>query len=135
MLYLLTIYNKIVDDLINSGNMAKGIPKVQKYQSNNTVPNYPNNNVSYRLDIDNIRSYLSDIYRVKSSWEQARGHVNEEKLNILIDSFNRQIDFCNHLINKLSDGKSASGDDINLWNAVIKMGDESAALSRELNRR
>ncbi len=127
--------HKVVDDLINSGNMAKGIPKAQRYQSNNTVPNYPNNNVSYRLNIDNIKSYLSDIYRVKSSWEQARGYINEEKLNMLIDSFNRQIDFCNHLINKLSDGKSASGDDISLWNAVIKMGDESAALSRELNRR
>ena len=125
------VHSKI-DELINSGSLTKGIPNASSYQVNNVQPN---NQPTYTLDINNIRTYLNDIYRVKSSWEQARGYVNEQKLNNLIDSFNRQIEFCNHLINKLSGGQRASGDDISLWNAVIKMGDESAALSNELNRR
>lgn len=124
------IHSKI-DELINSGSLVKGIPNTSNYQANTQ----PNNQPSYSLDVNNIRIYLNDIYRVKSSWEQARGHVNEQKLNALIDSFNRQIEFCNHLVNKLSGGQPASGDDINLWKAVIKMGDESAALTNELNRR
>jgi len=125
------IHSKI-DELINTGNLAKGIPNQTRYQSGGS-PNNPSQN--FTLNVENIRSYLNDIYRVKSSWEQARGRVNDQKLNTLIDSFNRQIEFCNHLVNKLSGGQAASGDDVNLWKAVIKMGDESAALSRELNNR
>lgn len=125
------VHSKI-DELISSGNSSKGIPNASNYQVNNAQPN---NQPVYTLDVDNIRTYLNDIYRAKSSWEQARSHVDEQKLNNLIDSFNRQIEFCNHLINKLSGGQRASGDDINLWNAVIKMGNESADLSYELNRR
>jgi len=121
-----------IDELINSGSLSKGIPNTSSYQVNNTQPN---NQQTYTLDVNNIKSYLNDIYRVKSSWEQARGHVDDQKLNNLIDSFNRQIEFCNHLVNKLGGGQTASGDDINLWKAVIKMGDESAALTNELNRR
>ncbi|MFA5770381.1 MAG: trypsin-like peptidase domain-containing protein [Patescibacteria group bacterium] len=125
------IHSKI-DELINLGSLSKGIPNTSSYQVNNTQPN---NQPTYNLNVNNIKTYLNDIYRVKSSWEQARGNVDEQKLNNLIDSFNRQIEFSNHLINKLSNGQPASGDDINLWNAVIKMGDESAALTNELNRR
>ncbi|MEK7597205.1 MAG: trypsin-like peptidase domain-containing protein [Patescibacteria group bacterium] len=125
------IHSKI-DELINSGNLSKGIPNTSSYQVNNVQPN---NQPVFTLDVNNIRSYLNDIYRVKSSWEQSRGHVDDQKLNNLIDSFNRQIEFCNHLVNKLNGGQPASGDDINLWKAVIKMGDESAALTNELNRR
>lgn len=125
------IHSKI-DELISSGSLTKGIPGTSSYQVNNVQPN---NQPIYTLDVDNIRTYLNDIYRVKSSWEQARGYTDNKKLDTLIDSFNRQIEFCNHLINKLSGGQRASGDDINLWNAVIKMGDESAALTNELNRR
>lgn len=123
----------LIDELIKNGDIAKGIPNQATYQSNRNAPNNPSQN--FTLDIENIKSYLNDVYRVKSSWEQARGHVNTEKLDRLIDSFNRQIEFCNHLINKLSGGQRASGDDINLWNAVLKMSEESAQLTNELNRR
>ena len=122
----------IIDDLIKNGNIAKGIPNQTRYQSSGSAPSNPSQN--FTLNVESIKSYLNDIYRVKSSWEQSRGHVNTEKLDKLIDSFNRQIEFCNHLIGKLSGGQRASGDDINLWNAVIKMSDESAALTNELNR-
>lgn len=123
----------LIDELIKNGDIAKGIPNQATYQSNRNAPNNPSQN--FTLDIENIKSYLNDVYRVKSSWEQARGHVNTEKLDRLIDSFNRQIEFCNHLINKLSGGQSASGDDINLWKAVLRMSDESATLTNELNGR
>lgn len=123
----------VVDDLIKNGDITKGIPKQTRYQSGgNGAPNNPPQN--FTLNIESIKSYLNDIYRVKSSWEQSRGRVNGEKLDKLIDSFNRQIEFCNHLINKLSGGQKASSDDVNLWNAVVKMSDESAALTNELNR-
>ena len=125
------VHSKI-DELISSGSLAKGIPNVSNYQTNISQPN---SKPTYTLDVNDIKVYLNDIYRAKSSWEQARGYVDGQKLNNLIDSFNRQIDFCNHLINKLSNGQRASGDDINLWNAVIKMGNESADLSYELNNR
>lgn len=123
----------LIDELIKNGDIAKGIPNQATYQSNRNAPNNPSQN--FTLDIENIKSYLNDVYRVKSSWEQARGHVNTEKLDRLIDSFNRQIEFCNHLINKLSGGQRASGDDINLWKAVLRMSDESATLTNELNGR
>jgi len=125
------VHSKI-NKLINSGSLTKGIPNTTIYQVQN---NFSSNQPTYTLDIENIKSYLNDIYRVKSSWEQARGQVDSEKLDRLIDSFNRQIDFCNHLINKLSGGRVASGDDINLWEAVLKMSNESAALTYELNSR
>lgn len=125
------IHSKI-DELINSGNVAKGIPSSTIYQTTGTSPN---NQPTYTLNVDNIRSYLNDIYRVRSSWEQARGHVDSQKLDKLLDSFNRQIDFSNHLVNKLGGGQSASGDDINLWKSVVRMSDESAALANELNSR
>lgn len=123
----------IIDDLIKNGNITKGIPNQTRYQSSGGSPSNPSQNLTLNVEI--IKSYLNDIYRVKASWEQARGHVNTEKLDKLVDSFNRQIEFCNHLINKLSGGQKASGDDINLWNAVLKMSDESAALTNDLNRR
>lgn len=124
--------HSIIDELINSGSLTKEIPNTSNYRVNGAQPN---NQPATILDVNNIKTYLNDIYRVKSSWEQARGHVDNQKLNNLIDSFNRQIEFCNHLVNKLSGGQPASGDDINLWKAVIKMGDESAALTNELNSR
>lgn len=127
---------KIIDDLIKTGTLAKDIPQSKTVKQIASTDNSgggggPTN--SY-LDVNAMRSYLNDLYRLKSSWEKGRGRVNEEKLNRLIDSFNRQIDFTNHLINKLSDGRPASGDDINLWNSVVAMSQESAALTNELNR-
>ncbi len=123
----------IVDELIKNGDLTKGIPNKTTYQSNQNTPNNPSQNFS--LNIESIKSYLYNLYRIKSSWEQARRSLNTEKLDKLLDSFNRQIEFCNHLINKLSGGQKASEDDINLWNAVIKMSQESAQLADELNQR
>ncbi|MBI4973669.1 trypsin-like peptidase domain-containing protein [Candidatus Roizmanbacteria bacterium] len=122
-----------VNELINTGTISKGIPNQTRYQSAGNAPSNPSQN--FTLNLESIKSYLNDLYRVKSSWEQARGRVNSEKLDRLIDSFNRQIEFCNHLVNKLSNGQRASGDDVNLWNAVLKMSDESARLTNELNGR
>lgn len=121
-------YN-LVDSLIKSGTISKGFP-TSSYYAVGSQPSYSNN---YSLDVDDIRSYLNQLYSVKASWEQIRGQVDDSKLNTLLDSFNRQIDFCRHLIDKLSNGGTTTDDDRRLWEAVVKMSNESADLTWELN--
>jgi S1-C subfamily serine protease len=122
------IHNK-VDDLINQGSENKTIPQVNVYKEIDMKES------TKVLDTENIKSYLNDLYRVRSSWKQAGSNIDQEKLNKLIDSLNRQIDFCNHLVNKLSNGERQSNDDVNMWNAVIRMSYESSLLTKDLNRR
>jgi S1-C subfamily serine protease len=124
-----SIHN-LVNSLINTGNISKEFP-TSNYYAVGSQPSYSNNN--YSLNVDDIRSYLNQLYSLKASWEQVRGQVDETKLKTLLDSLNRQIDFCRHLINKLSNGGVTSDDDRRLWEAVVKMSNESADLTWQLN--
>ena len=120
----------LVDNLITNGNISRGFP-TSTYSAFGGQPSYSNNN--YTLNVDDIRGYLNQLYSVKASWEQVRGQVDDTKLNALLDSFNRQIDFCRHLVDKLSNSGVTTDDDIRLWEAVVKMSNESADLTYQLN--
>lgn len=92
-----------------------------------------NNYAAPSLDINNIQTYLNNLNSSRSSWANAKGNMSQEDLRNLLDSLDRQIAFCNTLVTKLSSGQSPTQDDVNLWNGVLKMSNESAALSNKLN--
>lgn len=83
------------------------------------------------LNIDSIKRYLDELYSVRSSWESVTD-INSVKYVKLMDLFNRQIEFCNHLISKLSNGNAVNEDDIFMWNSVVDMSYESYNLAEEL---
>lgn len=123
---------QVVKNLISAGNINKKFPAAPQKITNSFIPQ---NSASSKLDIQKVKEHLSNIYRIKNSWEQARDKVDNQKLDKLLDLFNRQIDFCLHLVDKLSVNGAASNDDIILWNSVVKMSNESGAITTELNRK
>lgn len=119
----------LVDQLIKDGGNTS-IPKTQQaYQQIN--PNIPNN--SPTLDVSEIRTYLNRLYTLKRSWENGYSRYPKEDMDRLMDSFTRQISFCETLISRLEGGKKATQDDLFMWDAVVKMSYESAAITNKLN--
>lgn len=119
----------LTNDLINKGSIIE-IPKsaiVYEQKSPNVPINTP------VLDVNQIRDYLNNLYSWKKSWEPTYGRLPKDKLDTLMDLFNRQIAFCETLVNRLSPNQSSSQDDLFMWDAVVKMSYESAALAQYLN--
>lgn len=86
------------------------------------------------LSIDQIKSYRNDTAVVNNSWISARNRFPTDKMNQLIDSFTRQIAFSDKIISDYEERGSFSNDNFALWQAVIKMGNESSQLANELNK-
>ncbi len=117
----------IIEDLYQKGGLGKKAPMSSK----SFIKDDYESSEPYYLDVSSIKRYLSELYDVRRSWEPVSG-VDRSKYDRLIDLFNRQIDFCNHLVNKLADGKAPSNDDLIMWDSVVEMSKESYNLSQEL---
>ena len=119
----------LFNNLIANGKETS-IPKSEKtYQS--TGPDIPNTQSS--LNVAEISEYLNNLREARGSWITAYGEYPKDKLDFLIDSLDRQISFCETLISRLNSKKYASQDDYLMWDAIIKMSYESAAIANELN--
>ena len=119
----------LTDELIAQGKDS-AIPRSSvSYKTNN--PNVPVNTPS--LDVNTIRAYLTKLYDLKKSWSTNNGRYPGQDIEALMDSFNRQIAFCETLVNRLSGGKRATQDDLFMWDSVVKMSYETAVLTAKLN--
>lgn len=119
-----------IKEVISQGK--KSILVVQMFGtplSQNAVTTRPN------ISLNDVTTFLNNIRNSRDSWITAKGTVDDTKLNTLLDLFNRQISFLEHLESKFTQGQALSQDDVNLWNAAVQMSNESASLSNELNKR
>lgn len=120
----------LIDELIAQGKDSS-IPRSSiSYKSIN--PNVPVNTPS--LDVNEIRAYLSRLHELKESWSTNNGRYPRQDIEALMDSFNRQIAFCETLVSRLSGGKRATQDDLFMWDSVVKMSYETASLTAKLLR-
>jgi S1-C subfamily serine protease len=120
----------LVEKLIKDGKSNTEIPKSTMYVKN-SPPNVPDS--SPTLDKNEINRYLANIREVKKSWEPKPSRVPKELWDQFMDSLTRQILFCETLTQRLEGGKRPSQDDLFMWDSVVKMSYESAALSNRLN--
>lgn len=119
----------IVDQMIKEGSI-RDIPQAPKAQQ---VKSYgvPNNSVT--ISIEEIRSYINRLRVVKASWENTE-RCPGDKIKQLMDSLERQVLFSQTLLDRLiSKNGVASGDDLFMWDSVIKMSWESSGIAAELN--
>jgi S1-C subfamily serine protease len=121
----------VVDLLIREGKITSSFPKTSSYYA--SQDNVPAPKITPALNLNEINQYLADLRVVKTSWEGC-GNCSKEDLDRLIDSFNRQIAFCETLTQRLSDGRTPTQDDLNLWDAVVKMSYESSMIAQKLNQ-
>lgn len=118
----------LTEKLIAEGKEDTTIPKIYK------TPQFagtPNN--APVINIDKVRNYLARLRQVKQSWESGYGKYPKEVLDFLMDSFTRQIAFCETLIQRLQVEKSPSQDDLFMWDSIVKMSYETAELTKILN--
>lgn len=102
-----------------------GSPQSNNYQTSTDQNQY--------LNIDQVKKYRSDTASVKNNWISARNRFSADRIYKLIDSFDRQIAFSDQIINDYERSGRFSNDNYSLWNAVIKMGNESSQLANSLN--
>ncbi|KKR15508.1 hypothetical protein A2305_02855 [Candidatus Curtissbacteria bacterium RIFOXYB2_FULL_41_10] len=121
----------VVDQLIKGGQTTLNYPKSSVSYS--SQKNVPAPKVSPTINVNQINKYLSELRVVRESWRNC-SRCPRDELERMIDSFNRQIDFCETLSNRLSEGKTPSQDDIALWDQVVKMSYESSALAQKFNQ-
>lgn len=96
--------------------------------------NNPQPKTSAILDVNSIRDYRNNVNSAKQSWLTAQGNIPSDKLTQLLDSFDRQILFCDELISRLENkGGVASQDDVFMWDSIVKMSYESSNLANWLN--
>jgi len=119
----------LVDELITRGKESSIPRSTASYRTNN--PNIPVNTPS--LDMSSIRAYLARLYELKKSWSTNNGLYPKQDIDALMDSFNRQISFCETLVSRLSDGRRPTQDDLFMWDSVVKMSYETATLTAKLN--
>lgn len=86
------------------------------------------------LSILEVKSYCGNISNIQPSWENASSKFPPEKINPLLDSLTRQVAFCNTIIGNYEKNNRFSGDDITLWNGIVKMGNETYIMTGELNK-
>lgn len=85
------------------------------------------------LNLGQIKQYLASLQSVKESWEKNSNRYPQNDLVKLIDSLNRQILFSQTLISRLEKSNGvATGDDLAMWDAVIKMSHESADFAQKV---
>lgn len=119
----------LVDELIAQGKESSIPRNTASYKTNN--PNIPVNTPS--LDINSIKTYLARLYEFRKSWSTDNGRYPKQDIDALMDSFNRQISFCEALVSRLSNGRRPTQDDLFMWDSVVKMSYETAALTARLN--
>lgn len=120
----------LVENLIKEGKENTSIPQSTAYVRSSS-PDVPRS--SPTLDISEIQRYLAHLREAKRSWEPMPSGLPKELWDQLIDSFTRQILFCETLLQRLEGGKRPSQDDLYMWDAVVKMSYESSALAKRLN--
>ena len=126
----------LTDRLIAEGADDTEIPialndnqQLETYNDNYTAPP-PSSNPS--IDVESVRSYVNSLYGVRDSWIQGRNNLPKDQIDALIDSLNRQINFCETLVSRLSQ-RPATQDDLFMWDSIVKMSYESAAIANRLN--
>jgi S1-C subfamily serine protease len=124
------ILKPLVDDLIKQGKPSD-VPKSEAVAQQKSNPRVPSQ--SPTLDLGEIQSYLANLHSWKQSWYPYSSRLPRDKYDRLMDLFNRQIDFCSTLVNRLQTKSYASQDDLIMWDAVVKMSYEASALANELN--
>lgn len=102
-----------------------GSPQSNGYQTSANQNQY--------LNIDQVKKYRSDTVSVKNNWISAKNRFPADKIDTLIDSFNRQIAFSDQIINDYEKNGKFSDDNYSLWQAIAKMGNESSQLTSSLN--
>jgi hypothetical protein len=95
------------------------------------MSNAQNNAVTLTEEI--VRNHLNHIISIKASWEVNNDRYSREDINMLLDSFNRQISFCNTILANFETGKGNTSESISLWNGVIKMSNETGEITKRLN--
>jgi len=88
-----------------------------------------------QLDISVLKNYLSQLKDARGSWEKGYEYLSREEVDPLIDSLNRQIVFCETLISRIESNSTMSQDDLFMWDSVVRMSQESIALSKQLNEK
>lgn len=124
------ILEPLVTDLIKQGKLIE-IPKSNVKVTQRSNPQVPSQKPA--LDLEEIQNYLSNLYSWKQSWQLYSNQLPRDKYERLMDLFNRQIEFCLTLINRLQSRNYSSQDDLIMWDAVVKMNYEASALANELN--
>lgn len=124
------ILKPLVTDLIKQGELTE-IPKSNVPVTQKSNPQVPSQKPT--LNLGEIQSYLSNLHSWKQSWQPYSNRLPRDKYDRLMDLFNRQIEFCSTLTNRLQSRKYTSQDDLIMWDAVVKMSYEASALANELN--
>lgn len=121
--------SKTLEELVKTGSDGVSIPKSNTYVKVN--PNEYDDGDEYGyggLDVNSLRGYLESLYTAMSFFEQNRSRYDSDDISKLLDNFNRQVEFCRHLINKLSDGTVPNKDDYFMWNSIIDLRDKAVSI-------
>lgn len=127
---LISVSNKLIEE----GALDTEIPMLVDIPNSNIVDRSNTPDISKTVNSEDVRSYLNQLYSVRDSWKEIRSGYSYDDWKNLIDSFNRQIDFCETLVKRLSE-RGATQDDIFMWDSIVKMSYESAYLTNKLNGR
>ncbi len=131
----------VIEQLIKEGSVNTLTPHSEKYAQkqqggSNSGGGWGSGYVAPppTVDINSVISYRGHIAGVKDSWERARGRYPPDLMNKMLDSFTRQLLFCDTLIDRLQkNGGRAFQDDLFMWDSIIKMSNETAAIAQQLN--
>lgn len=100
-----------------------------------TATSIPIPTITPSLTIQQVQNYLDNLYLVKTSWNNVKDSISSEDFNFLMDSFDRQISFCQTIVEHLISNPNPSEADLKLWDGIQKMWGETGKLTIELNKK
>ena len=89
--------------------------------------------ITPELTIQQVQNYLNSLLSYKTSWQNNKDKISAEDFNFLMDSFERQISFCQTIIEHLNQDPNPSEADLVLWDGVQKMWAETGEITSKLN--
>lgn len=123
----------VMDKLVNEGSLSTKIPSTENKKQYASSGDNSSGYSQSSIDVNELRNYYYQTTTVKNNWLKVATDYPREQIDVLMDSFDRQINFSKTLIDRLEGGKKPTADDYLMLDSIVKMGYESRAMVDSLN--
>lgn len=114
----------VIEQLIKEGSEKTKTPKSPKV----TMNKIPTSSSNIYIKKEDIQGLFNPLTEIKKYYLLHKNEYSKENMDQLFDLIDRQLAFCETLLNRLDDNKPANKDDLFMWQSILKMANETQSI-------